>query len=563
MHKLRQRLQREEGFTLIELLVVIVIIGILLAIAVPSYLGFKDRANRTLLRGQRPRRRSVGEAYYADNGTYTGMTSPAPAGELRLAASRSPEHRVTAQPATRWCAPEPTASTGNGHGRQATSPTQPVAGRRGSPTGTLLSKRRLARSEREGAGNRAPLQLLLATLFEPRTVKTPMQTELHSIDDLLTVMVERNASDLHLTAGSPPVIRVNGRLERLPDHEQLTPEETRTMMYRVLSTEQQKTLETRRQIDFSHSIPGLARFRVNAYFQRAAVGAAFRLIPDNIKSLEQLGIPTRLYELADKPRGLVLVTGPTGSGKSTTLASLLHHINQTRHEHILTIEDPIEFLHHHGTCIVNQREIGQDATTFAEGLRAALRQDPDVILVGEMRDLETVSTALTAAETGHLVFATLHTQSAPTTIDRVIDVFPAEQQGQVRVQLASTLQGVVTQTLLPTADGLGRTAALEVLMPDDAVRNLIRQAKVEQIYSVMQTSTSRGMQTMEQSLADLVLRHVITPELAFARSSRPDQLQGLLERSGMTNFTAPAAGNGSTAGNETPAESGLRLAQEV
>ena len=309
-------------------------------------------------------------------------------------------------------------------------------------------------------------------------------------------------------------------------------------MYRILSTEQQKVLETRRQIDFSHSIPGLARFRVNTYFQRAAVGAAFRLIPDNIKSLEQLGIPTRLYELADKPRGLVLVTGPTGSGKSTTLASLLDHINHSRHEHILTIEDPIEFLHHHGTCIVNQREIGQDATTFAEGLRAALRQDPDVILVGEMRDLETVATALTAAETGHLVFATLHTQSAPTTIDRVIDVFPAEQQGQVRVQLASTLQGVVTQNLVPTADGLGRTAALEVLMPDDAVRNLIRQAKVEQIYSVMQTSTSRGMQTMEQSLADLVLRHVITPDVAFARSSRPDQLQGLLERSGMTNFTA-------------------------
>jgi twitching motility protein PilT len=383
-----------------------------------------------------------------------------------------------------------------------------------------------------------------------------MRTELHSIDDLLTVMVERNASDLHLAAGSPPVIRVNGRLQRLPEHEQLTPEETRTMLYRILSTEQQKTLETRRQIDFSHSIPGLARFRVNAYFQRAAVGAAFRLIPDRIKSLEELGIPTRLYELADKPRGLVLVTGPTGSGKSTTLASLLDHINHSRHEHILTIEDPIEFLHHHGTCIVNQREIGQDATTFAEGLRAALRQDPDVILVGEMRDLETVAT-------GHLVFATLHTQSAPTTIDRVIDVFPAEQQGQVRVQLASTLQGVVTQNLMPTADGLGRTAALEVLIPDDAVRNLIRQAKVEQIYSVMQTSTSRGMQTMEQSLADLVLRHLITPELAFARSSRPDQLQGLLERSGMTNFTASAAGNSGPAGNETPAESGLRLAQEV
>jgi twitching motility protein PilT len=387
-----------------------------------------------------------------------------------------------------------------------------------------------------------------------------VRNELLSIDDLLTVIVERNASDLHLTAGSPPVIRVNGRLERLPDRDELTPEQIRTLMYRILSTEQQKTLETKRQIDFSHSIPGLARFRVNAYYQRDSIGAAFRLIPDVIKTLDQLGIPPKLYELADKPRGLVLVTGPTGSGKSTTLASLLDHVNHTRHEHILTIEDPIEFLHHHGTCIVNQREIGPDATTFADGLRAALRQDPDVILVGEMRDLETVATALTAAETGHLVFATLHTQSAPTTIDRVIDVFPAEQQGQVRVQLASTLQGVVTQNLVPTADGRGRTAALEVLIPDDAVRNLIRQAKVEQIYSVMQTSTSRGMQTMEQSLADLVLRHVITQETAFSRSSRPDQLRGLLERAGMTH-AAPAAPNGSD--NKTTTDSGLRLASEV
>jgi twitching motility protein PilT len=386
--------------------------------------------------------------------------------------------------------------------------------------------------------------------------------DLHAIDDLLTVTVERNASDLHLTAGSPPVIRVTGRLERLADYEKLTPEEIRTVMYRILSTEQQKVLETRRQIDFSHSIPGLARFRVNAFFQRDSVGAAFRLIPDEIKTLEQLGIPTRLYELAGKPRGLVLVTGPTGSGKSTTLASLLHHINHTRHEHILTIEDPIEFLHHHGSCIVNQREIGPDATTFAEGLRAALRQDPDVILVGEMRDLETVATALTAAETGHLVFATLHTQSAPTTIDRVIDVFPAEQQDQVRVQLASTLQGVVTQTLLPTADGLARTPALEILVPDDAVRNLIRQAKVEQIYSVMQTSTSRGMQTMEQSLADLVLRRVVTPEMAFSRSSRPDQLRGILERAGMTYAGAPAPSN-DFATTKTPKDGGLRLASEV
>jgi twitching motility protein PilT len=377
-----------------------------------------------------------------------------------------------------------------------------------------------------------------------------------SIDDLLAIMTERQASDLHLTAGSPPVIRVNGQLERLADYEKLTAEDARAIIYRILSTEQQKLLETRRQLDFSYSVPGLARFRVNSYFQRASVGAAFRLIPAEIKPLGQLGMPDKLYELAEKPRGLVLITGPTGSGKSTTLASLLDHVNHTRHEHILTIEDPIEFLHWHGTCIVNQREIGPDATSFGEALRAALRQDPDVILVGEMRDLETIATALTAAETGHLVFATLHTQSAPSTIDRVIDVFPSEQQDQVRVQLASTLQGVVTQNLVPTADGQGRTAALEILIPDDAVRNLIRQSKIEQIYSVMQTSTSRGMQTMEQSLADLVLRRIITPEVAFNRSSRPDQLHGILERAGFVNLPAPKSA-------EADLGSGLRLAGQV
>ncbi len=294
----------------------------------------------------------------------------------------------------------------------------------------------------------------------------------------------------------------------------------------------------------AYTLPGVARFRVNVYFQRASIGAAFRMIPSEIKSLEELGLPTQLAELAAKPRGLVLVTGPTGSGKSTTLATLIDLINRTRSQHILTIEDPIEFLHWHRACIVNQREIGPDTTSFADALRAALRQDPDVILVGEMRDLETISTALTAAETGHLVFATLHTQSAPTTIDRIIDVFPAEQQDQVRIQLASTLQGVVTQTLLPTADGRGRVAALEILVPDDAVRNLIRQGKVEQIYSVMQTGTGRGMQTMEQALADLTLRQVVTKDVALGRSSRPDQLVGLLERGVVTSSGRPAPTNG-------------------
>jgi twitching motility protein PilT len=354
----------------------------------------------------------------------------------------------------------------------------------------------------------------------------------NSIDELLERMVEANASDLHVTTGTPPAIRVRGEVERLAGFDTLTAEETQQLLYRILSSEQQKNFELNRQLDFSYSIPGLARFRVNVYFQRESIGAAFRLIPTELKTLEELGIPDSLHVLAEKPRGLVLVTGPTGSGKSTTLAAIIDEINRNRSEHILTIEDPIEFLHRHKRCIVNQREIGPDATSFAHALRAALRQDPDVILVGEMRDLETISTALTAAETGHLVFGTLHTQSAPSTIDRIIDVFPAEQQEQVRIQIANSLQGVVTQALLPTADGTGRVPALEILLPDDAVRNLIRQGKVEQIYSVMQTNTSRGMQTMEQSLGDLIMRRVVDLEMGLSRSSRPGQLIGLLERSG-------------------------------
>src|SRR5437016_422295 len=354
----------------------------------------------------------------------------------------------------------------------------------------------------------------------------------NSIDELLERMVDRDASDLHVTTGAPPVIRVRGEVERLADFDSLTPEETQQLLYRILSSEQQKLLELNRQLDFSHSIPGLARFRVNVYFQRESIGAAFRLIPAELKTLEDLGIPPSRHQLAEKPRGLVLVTGPTGSGKSTTLAALIDEINRNRSEHILTIEDPIEFLHRHKRCIVNQREIGPDATSFAEALKAALRQDPDVILVGEMRDLETISTALTAAETGHLVFGTLHTQSAPPTTDRIVDVFPPAQQEQVRIMIANSLQAIVTQTLLPTADGAGRVAALEVLLPDDAVRNLIRQAKVEQVYTIMQTNTARGMQTMEQALADLTIRGVVNVNEALARSSRADQLIGLLERSG-------------------------------
>jgi twitching motility protein PilT len=312
-----------------------------------------------------------------------------------------------------------------------------------------------------------------------------------------------------------------------------------------------------RQLDFSYGVPGLARFRVNVHFQRGSLAAAFRHNPEELRTLEELGLPTSLRELAMRPRGLVLVTGPTGSGKSTTLASMVDEVNRQKPHHILTIEDPIEFVHRHKRCVVTQREIGADAPTFGEALRAALRQDPDVILLGEMRDLETISTALTAAETGHLVFATLHTQSAPSTIDRIIDVFPAEQQEQIRIQLASSLQGVVTQALIPTADGIGRVPALEVLLPDDAVRNLIRQGKVEQVYSVMQTNTSRGMQTMEQSLADLITRGVVELEVGLTRSSRPAQLIGVLERAG---FPVEPPVDLSQPHDEQPLGAGLRVA---
>ncbi len=331
-----------------------------------------------------------------------------------------------------------------------------------------------------------------------------------SVDALLERAVELGASDLHLTAGSLPAVRLNGHIELLSDFPELDPDLIRQLVYRVTTTEQQKHLELNRQLDFAHGIRGVARFRVNAYYQRESLAAAFRMIPADIRSLEDLNLPGSLHEFTTKPRGLVLFTGPTGSGKSTSLAALIDEINKVRTDHIITIEDPIEFLHSHKRCIVNQREVGHDATGFADALRGALRQDPDVILLGEMRDLETIATALTAAETGHLVFATLHTQSAPSTIDRIIDVFPAAQQDQVRMQLANSLQGIVTQTLLPTADGNGRVCALEILFMDDAIRNLIRQGKIEQVYSYMQTGTRRGMQTMEQSLTDLVQKRVVT-----------------------------------------------------
>jgi len=345
---------------------------------------------------------------------------------------------------------------------------------------------------------------------------------------VLLEVVDRRASDLHLTAGAPPMVRIRGRLTALEDYPKLTPTDTREIVYSILSDAQRQKLETNWQLDFAYQIPGTARFRVNAYFQRMSVGAAFRLIPFEIAPLDSLGLPPVVADFANRPRGLVLVTGPTGSGKSTTLASLIDVINEQREEHIMTIEDPIEFLHRHKRCIVNQRELGSDATSFADALKAALRQDPDVILVGEMRDLETIGTAITAAETGHLVFATLHTQDTPQTIDRIVDVFPPSQQGQVRAQLSIALQGIMTQTLLPTADGSGRCVAAEVLVPTPAVRNLIREAKSHQIYSVLQTGSAHGMQTMDASLAQLVRAGKITRQLAESRAHSAEELRRLI-----------------------------------
>jgi twitching motility protein PilT len=346
--------------------------------------------------------------------------------------------------------------------------------------------------------------------------------------EVLRRMVEAQASDVHLTAGFPPAMREKGKINPMEGFSPLSSQTTREVVFSILNDDQRKRFENNKQLDFAYSIPGVARFRVNCFFQRGAVSAAFRLVPHDIPNLESLAVPPVLRDLTHKPRGFVLVTGPTGSGKSTTLAAMLDVINVERQDHILTIEDPIEFLHPHKRSIVNQREIGADADNFALGLRAALREDPDVILVGEMRDLETISTALTAAETGHLVFATLHTQSTAQTVDRIIDVFPPQQQGQVRTQLSIALQGIVTQQLLPTADGAGRVVATEVLIPTPAIRNLIREGKTHQIYAAVQTSAAVGMQTMDADLTRLVRQGRITRAIAEQRASVPEELKRLL-----------------------------------
>ena len=368
-----------------------------------------------------------------------------------------------------------------------------------------------------------------------------------SVDVLLAQAVEEGASDLHITAGLPPQMRLNGDLKKMGGYPKLGPEDTETLIYRIIGSRLQSTLEEDRQVDFSYALPGVARFRVNTYYQRQSLAAAFRVIPDEIVPMEELGLPKSIASFAKLPRGLVLVTGATGSGKSTTLASLIDLINRTRPDHIITIEDPVEFVHTHRTSMINQREVGTDAAGFSEALRGALRQDPDVILLGEMRDLETIAIALTAAETGHLVFGTLHTQDAPSSVDRLIDVFPAAQQSQIRTQIAGTLRGVVSQTLLPRLDHQGRVAAVEVMIPDSAVSNLIRQAKLEQVYSLIQTGSNKGMQTLEQSLSDLVNRRIIRPEDAFGATTRHDELKGLLKDGGAPSAPTTTTGGGASA----------------
>jgi twitching motility protein PilT len=336
-----------------------------------------------------------------------------------------------------------------------------------------------------------------------------------SLDIMLRALVEAGGSDLHLTAGSPPTIRVHGDLRHLPEYPPLTPADVAVLIRAAVTDEQWSQFEERHELDFAYGVQDVSRFRVNLYMQRGSCGAAFRAIPHHIKALDELGVPDSVARFAYLPRGLVLVTGPTGSGKTTTLASLLDLANRTRSSHIVTIEDPIEFVHDHKRCLVNQREVGADTESFATALKHALRQDPDIVLVGELRDLETTATALTAAETGHLVLATLHTQSAAQTIDRIIDIFPPHQQHQIRSQLSTALQGVVTQALAPRADGTGRTIVTEILVATPAIRNLIREGKNHQIPSFMQSGAGEGMLSFDQHLADRVRAQLITFEQAL------------------------------------------------
>jgi twitching motility protein PilT len=364
-----------------------------------------------------------------------------------------------------------------------------------------------------------------------------------TLHQLLKTLVEQGGTDLHVTTNSPPQVRIDGKLIplQLPP---LTAPETKQLCYSVLTDNQKHRFEENLELDFSFGIKGLARFRANVFSQRGAVAAAFRVIPWEIKGFKELGLPEVVSALCDKPRGLVLVTGPTGSGKSTTLAAMLDKVNAERHEHIVTIEDPVEYLHSHKKCIVNQRELHADTHSFSNALRSALRQDPDVVLIGEMRDLETIESALRIAETGHLTFATLHTNSATQTINRIVDVFPSHQQSQVRAQLSFVLEGILCQSLLPRANNQGRALAMEILIPNAAVRNLIREDKIHQIYAMMQAGQAKyGMQTFNQSLATQYFKKQISLQTALSASSNPEELQDMINR-GAGLIYQPVAGGG-------------------
>ncbi len=384
-----------------------------------------------------------------------------------------------------------------------------------------------------------------------------------TLPDLLRRMTDLGGSDLHLSTNSPPQVRVHGHLSPLEGYTPMTPAETKQLAYSVLTDAQKHRFEENLELDFSFGLKGMSRFRANLFNQKGAVGAVFRAIPYEIKTFEALGLPTVISDLCKKPRGLILVTGPTGSGKSTTLASMVDKINIERHDHILTIEDPIEFLHNHKSCVVNQREVAADTHSFAAALRTALRQDPDVVLVGEMRDLETIEMALRIAETGHLTFATLHTNSAYSTINRIIDVFPAEQQAQVRTQLSLVLEGILCQSLLPKGSGDGRVMALEILIPNAAIRNLIREDKIHQIYSMMQTGQDKfGMQTFNQALASLFHKRQITLETAMQRSSNADELKDLIERgAGINESYGGTVKPGTAQGHASPYAQGRPIGQ--
>ncbi len=383
-----------------------------------------------------------------------------------------------------------------------------------------------------------------------------------TLPDLLKRMTELGGSDLHITTNSPPQVRVHGHLRPLEEFPAFTPAQTKQLAYSVLTDAQKHRFEENLELDFSFGLKGLSRFRANLFNQKGAVGCVFRAIPYEIKSFEALGLPQVVLDLCKKPRGLILVTGPTGSGKSTTLASIIDKINIERHDHILTIEDPIEFLHNHKNCVVNQREVASDTHGFADALRTALRQDPDVVLVGEMRDLETIEMALRIAETGHLTFATLHTNSAASTINRIIDVFPAGQQSQIRTQLSLVLEGILCQSLLAKTSGDGRAMALEILIPNAAIRNLIREDKIHQIYSMMQTGQDKfGMQTFNQALASLYLKKQISLDTAMQRSSNADELKDLIDRGSGLNQSYSGQGKPSVNPNASPYMQGRPIGQ--